>query len=105
MEDILASSFVFDFVLEIVTNAEMAYHNKIYENSKMQAYNMVLNANDAMENLLDDDYVFCLDGTMYSNVSKFLNHQCQGANLVDILVQIESNTKHIYHVCLCIPFS
>ncbi len=29
----------------------MAYHNKLYEDSKKQAYNMVLNANDAMEYL------------------------------------------------------
>lgn len=51
MEDISMDAFVFDFVFEILTNVEMVYHNKLYEDSKKQAYNMVLNANVAMENL------------------------------------------------------
>jgi hypothetical protein len=44
---------------------------------------MVLDANETMENLLDDEGALCLDGTMY-NISRFLNHQCHDANLFDI---------------------
>ncbi len=34
MEDLTTSSFVFEFVGEIVTNAKMAYHYKVYEDCK-----------------------------------------------------------------------
>jgi len=34
MEDLATSSFVFEFVGEILTNAKMAYHNKAYEYCK-----------------------------------------------------------------------
>ncbi len=54
MEDIPVMFFVFEFVGEIVTNSEMALHNKTYVECKKHAYNMVLNANEAMENILND---------------------------------------------------
>jgi hypothetical protein len=34
MEDLATGSFVFEFVGEIVTNANMAYYNKVYEDYK-----------------------------------------------------------------------
>jgi len=58
MEDISAGLFVFEFICEIVPNAKMSHRNKLYEYCKKQAYNMVLNVNHAMENLLDDDGAF-----------------------------------------------
>lgn len=54
LEDIPVMFFVFEFVGEIVTNSEMALHNKTYVECKKHAYNMVLNANEAMENILND---------------------------------------------------
>jgi hypothetical protein len=36
---------------------------------------MALDANEAMENLLDDEASLCLDGTIYNNVARFLNHR------------------------------
>jgi hypothetical protein len=34
MENLAIGYFVFEFVSEIVTNAKMAYHNKVYEDCK-----------------------------------------------------------------------
>jgi hypothetical protein len=47
---------------------------------------MVLDVNETIENLLDDEGVLCLDGAMYNNISRFLNHQCHDANLFNIHV-------------------
>jgi hypothetical protein len=52
-----------------------------------------------MENVLNDEEVLCLDVTVYNNIGWFLNHLCNDANLLDILVQIKTTTTHIYHVC------
>ncbi len=49
---------------------------------------MVLDADEAMENMLDNEATLCLDGTVYSIVAKFLNHQCHDANLIEIPIQI-----------------
>jgi hypothetical protein len=35
---------------------------------------MVLDADQIMENLLDDEATLRLDGTIYNNVARFLNH-------------------------------
>jgi hypothetical protein len=48
--------------------------------------------------ILDEEEALCLDGTLYGDVTRFLNHECHDANLLDILVSKDSNTKHIYHV-------
>jgi len=59
----------------------------------------MLDANESIEKILDDEEVLCLDGTLYGDVTRFLSHECHDANFLDILVQKESNAKHIYHVC------
>ncbi len=47
---------------------------------------MVLDVNETMENLLNNEGALCLDGAMYNNICRFLNHQCHDANLFDIHV-------------------
>jgi len=59
-----------------------------------------LDANEAMEMLLDDKEALCLDATTHGNIARFLNHECHDINLVDILVQIEIDARHLYHVCV-----
>jgi hypothetical protein len=79
---------MFEFVGEIVTNSKMAIHNKTYVECKKNAYNMVLDVDEAMDNMLDDETTLCLDGIVYNNVAKFLTHRCHDANLIKIHVQI-----------------
>ncbi len=76
----------------------MAHHNQVYVKCNKHAYNILENANENMKNLLNDEKVLCLDGTRYDNVSKFLNHQCHEANLLNIPIQIGTNAKNLYHV-------
>jgi hypothetical protein len=42
MEDFAVGFFVFEFVGEIVTNARMAYCNKVYEDCKRLTYIIIL---------------------------------------------------------------
>jgi hypothetical protein len=68
LEDICVGSLVFKFVGEIITNFEMDDCNKYYVECPTHAYNMVLDANEAMENVLNDEEVLCLDVTVYNNI-------------------------------------
>jgi hypothetical protein len=52
MEDFAASSFVFQFVGEIVANAKLAYCSKVYEDCKRLAYNMVLDVDESWRTYL-----------------------------------------------------
>jgi hypothetical protein len=52
----------------------MAFCNKTYVEWRKHAYNLVLDANEVMESLLDDEATLCLDGTIYNNVANFLDH-------------------------------
>jgi len=38
----------------------------------------------------DDDQALCLDAQHYGNISRFLNHRCQDANLIDMPIKIDS---------------
>jgi hypothetical protein len=76
----------------------MANHNKAYVDCNKHIYNMVLNAYEAMENMLNDEQALCLDGTRYGNVGRSLNHKFHGADLVDIPVQTETTNQYVYHV-------
>ena len=33
-----------------------------------------------------DEEALCIDGARFSNVARFVNHKCEGANLVDMPV-------------------
>ncbi len=96
--DICVGSFMFTFVGDIITNFEMVIHNKYYVECQRHAYNVVL-VDKAMENVLNDEQTLCLDGNIYKNIGIFLNHQCNDVNLLDIPMQIEIVSAHIYHVC------
>jgi hypothetical protein len=90
---------LFSLNLLDISNKKMANHNKLHLEHHLHTYNIMLDANESTKKILDDEEALCLDGTLYGNVTRFLNHECHDANLLDILVQKESNAKHIYHVC------
>jgi hypothetical protein len=54
----------------------------------LSAKNMVLDVDEAMDNMLDDETTLCLDGIVCNNVANFLVHRCHDANLIKIHVQI-----------------
>ncbi len=77
----------------------MADHNKVHFEHHQHTYNIMLDANESIEKIPDDEEVLCLDGTLYGNVTRFLNHECHDANFLDILVQKESNAN-TYTMCV-----
>jgi SET domain-containing protein len=96
MELILPGQFLFEFVGEICTNAEMIQRN--YSRKSSILYSVQLDA-DWQEEVISSDYdALCIDGAHFSNVSHFLNHKCEGANLLDMLVRINEKNPHYYHV-------
>lgn len=95
-EYIPQGSFVFEYVGEVCSNAEMIASHQITPTHGL--YTLDLNADWRVEAEVTDEEVLCVDGVRYGNVGRFLNHRCGDANLVDFPVQIEESDPHIYHV-------
>lgn len=96
MEPILPGQFLFEFVGEICTNAEMMERNNSRKSSI--SYSLQLDADWHKEVISSDYDALCIDGAHFSNVSRFLNHRCEGANLIDMPVRINEKNPHYYHV-------
>lgn len=72
---ILKGSFVFEYVGEIVTNAELMQRRGAAKLGKSEAFTLALDADWQSEEMLSDEVALCIDGTHFSNVSRFLNHR------------------------------
>lgn len=102
LEPIPAFSFVFEYVGEINTNEEQFYRNKVHREKGVHTYTMNLDADFDMEERhfgdgLTDTEALVLDATNFGNVSRFVNHRCNDANLFVRPVQIETRDTHYYH--------
>lgn len=105
LERIPARSFVFEYIGEIATSLEQFERNAEYEKSGIHSYTMELDADLDMEKShfkdgLNDNEALVLDATIYGNVSRFVNHRCNDANLFLRPVQIETRDTHYYHAAL-----
>lgn len=95
-ESIPVGTFVFEYVGEVVNNAELLKRN---EKSHVHGdYTLDLNADWKTEAGVSDANALCIDGLAYGNVGRFVNHRCSDANLIDFPVKIEESDPHIYHV-------
>ncbi|KAK4792113.1 hypothetical protein SAY86_022548 [Trapa natans] len=91
-------AFVCEYIGEILTNLEVHKRNmNATEGGKM--YQVILDSNWDTTSLKDDE-ALCLDATYYANVSRFINHRCYDANLIEIPVEVESPKRHYYHFAL-----
>ncbi len=52
---------------------------------------------------MQDDQALCLNVIVFGNIVRFLNHRCEDANLLDMLVWIETHNPHYYHVHIGLP--
>jgi hypothetical protein len=96
MEPILPGQFLFEFMGEICTNAEIIQRNNCRKSSIF--YSLQLDA-DWQKEVISSDYdALCIDGAHFSNVLRFLNHKYEGANLLDMPVRINEKNPHYYHV-------
>jgi hypothetical protein len=57
-----------------------------------------LDADWRNEVIATDYEALCIDGAIFSNVSHFLNHRCDGSNLLDMPMRINDNNPYYYHV-------
>jgi hypothetical protein len=96
LQPLEAGTFVFEFVGEILTNAEMMERNDLMSTSI--SYSLQLNADWRNEVTATDYEALCIDGAVFSNVSRFLNHRCDGSNLLDMPVRINDKNPYYYHV-------
>lgn len=95
MEPISIGAFVFEYHVEIYTNAKMICR---FLAKTTTSYILMLNADQKAEVTTSNSKALCLEGEHYSNVAWFLNHRCKDANLVDMLVTIDEVDAHYYHV-------
>jgi hypothetical protein len=72
---------VFEFVGEILTNAEVMERNDLMSTSI--SYSHVDWKNEVTTTNYES---LCMDGVVYSNVSHFLNHRCDSSDLLDTQV-------------------
>ena len=66
---------MFEFAGEIVTNAELMKRRASGKLGKLEAFTLALDADWKSEQVVDDKVALCIDGTNFSNVSRFLNHR------------------------------
>lgn len=105
LEKISARSFIFEYLGEIATNSEQYDRNLEYAENGVYTYVMGLDADLDMERKhfkegLNDHEALVLDATIFGNVSRFVNHRCNDANLFMRPVQIETRDTHYYHAAL-----
>ncbi|XP_057857697.2 uncharacterized protein LOC131066847 isoform X2 [Cryptomeria japonica] len=103
LDKIMARSFLFEYIGEIMTNMEQYYRNEEYKDKKIHTYQMLLDADHDMETRhfkdgLNDNEALTLDATRLGNVSRFVNHRCGDTNMFIRPVQIETRDTHYYHV-------
>ena len=47
----------------------------------------------------------CMDGVVFSNVSRFLNHRCDSSDLLDMPMRINDKNLYYYHIIFFINTS
>ncbi|CAL9242084.1 unnamed protein product [Arabidopsis halleri] len=93
LEKLPKGGFVCEFAGEILTLPEL-----FQRSSEMLTSPVLLDAYWGSEDISGDDKALCLDGTHYGNISRFINHRCLDANLIEIPVHVETTDLHYYHL-------
>lgn len=96
LETIEKGQFVVEYHAEICTNAETMRRTVMRERNGW--YSLSLDADWRAEAASNDDTALNLDGVLYGNVSRFLNHRCEDSNLMDMPVRINQADPRLYHV-------
>ncbi|CAN6847057.1 unnamed protein product, partial [Brassica oleracea var. botrytis] len=86
-------AFVCEFAGEILTISEL-----IKRSSEKLTFPVILDAHWGSEKASGVDKALCLDGMHYGNISRFINHRCSDANLIDIPVHVENMDFNYYHL-------
>ncbi|KAG2301896.1 hypothetical protein Bca52824_030547 [Brassica carinata] len=93
LEKLPKGAFVCEFAGEILTISEL-----IQRSSEKLTFPVILDAHWGSEEASGLDKALCLDGMHYGNISRFINHRCSDANLIDIPVHVENMDFNYYHL-------
>ncbi len=74
-QKISKGTFVFEYVGEIVTNAELMQRRALEELGKSESFTLALDDDWKSEEFVTDNMALCIDSTVNGNVSRFLNHR------------------------------
>ncbi|CAA0162969.1 unnamed protein product [Arabidopsis thaliana] len=94
LEKLPKGAFICEYIGEILTIPEL--YQRSFEDKLTLP--VILDAHWGSEERLEGDKALCLDGMFYGNISRFLNHRCLDANLIEIPVQVETPDQHYYHL-------
>ncbi|KAI3973077.1 hypothetical protein MKX01_019735 [Papaver californicum] len=98
LDDLPRGTFVCEYVGEILTSKELNERNTQIIDGDIQTCPVLLDAAWGSDGVVKDKEALCLDATFYGNVTRFINHRCFDANLVEIPVEVESPNHRYYHV-------
>jgi len=59
-------------------------------------YAMHLDANWGFKTSINDDQALSLDGQYFGNISRFLNHGCEDASLIDMPIKTNNYIMQYY---------
>ncbi|XP_019087727.1 PREDICTED: probable inactive histone-lysine N-methyltransferase SUVR2 isoform X2 [Camelina sativa] len=93
LEKLPKGAFICEFAGEILTVTEL-----FQRNSERRTFPVILDAYWGSEDISGDDKALCLDVMHYGNISRFINHRCLDANLIEIPVHVETTDSHYYHL-------
>ncbi|KAJ0262625.1 inactive histone-lysine N-methyltransferase SUVR2 [Hirschfeldia incana] len=96
LEKLPKGAFVCELAGEILTISELVQRRS----SEKLTSPVILDAKWGAEEVLAVNRALCLDGTHYGNISRFINHRCADANLIEIPVHVENMDSHYYHLGL-----
>ncbi|KAL1188852.1 putative inactive histone-lysine N-methyltransferase SUVR1 [Cardamine amara subsp. amara] len=94
LEKLPKGAFVCEYIGEILTIPEL--YQRSFEDKLTSP--VLLDAHWGSEEGLENSKTLSLDGTRYGNISRFLNHRCVDANLIEIPVHVEAPDQHYYHL-------
>ncbi|XP_010494395.1 PREDICTED: probable inactive histone-lysine N-methyltransferase SUVR2 isoform X2 [Camelina sativa] len=92
LEKLPKGAFICEFAGEILTVPEL-----FQRNSERRTSPVILDAYWGSEDISGADKALCLDVMHYGNISRFINHRCLDANLIEIPVHVETTDSHYYH--------
>ncbi|CAH8323068.1 unnamed protein product [Eruca vesicaria subsp. sativa] len=95
LEKLPKGAFVCELAGEILTISEL-----VQRSSEKLTSPVMLDAHWGSEEVSGVNKALCLDGTHYGNISRFINHRCGDANLIEIPVHVENMDLHYYHLGL-----
>ncbi|CAD5333893.1 unnamed protein product [Arabidopsis thaliana] len=93
LEKLPKGAFVCELAGEILTIPEL-----FQRISDSPTSPVILDAYWGSEDISGDDKALSLEGTHYGNISRFINHRCLDANLIEIPVHAETTDSHYYHL-------